>query len=133
MVENGAEERAGRNQAQRDLKIDDCRPAKDRIDGDVGAKRDTQSGWAGIGVGIRHVVADDGSEFAVCLLIEIGGVADGADEPDGFEWVGIVEFFVGMDKLGVCGDYPSVGTGMSDSQWTRRRKCRIDNRGRRGK
>jgi hypothetical protein len=108
MVENGAEERAGRNQAQRDLKIGDCRPAKDRIDGDVGAKRDTQSGWAGIGVGIRHVVADDSSEFAVCLLIEIGGVADGADKLDGLEWVSIVELFVGMDNLGVCGDDPSV-------------------------
>jgi hypothetical protein len=54
------------------------------------------------------VVADDSSEFAVCLLIEIGGVADGADKLDGFEWVGVVELFIGMDNLGVGGDDPLV-------------------------
>jgi hypothetical protein len=55
----------------------------------------------------RAVVLDSG-EFAVCFLVELCGVTDGADKPDGFEWVGVVKLFVGMDNLGVGGDDPAV-------------------------
>jgi hypothetical protein len=55
------------------------------------------------------VVADDSSEFAVCFLIEIGGIADGTDKLDGLEGVGVVELLVGMDNRRVLGgDDPSV-------------------------
>jgi hypothetical protein len=110
MVKDGTEEKLG-FQAQLDLKLRDCRPAKDRVDGDIGAKRNAQCGWIGIGISIRHVVADDsGAEFAVGFHLEISGIGDGANKLDGLERIGVIKLIlVGVDNVRVgCGDDPSV-------------------------
>ena len=42
------------------------------------------------------------------LLGKTGLVADGADQLDGFERVGVVKLFIRMYQLGIGGDDPSV-------------------------